>query len=148
MGTRSLPASVSRTSFTLAPGSKRFGSIPFVPQTKGCRGMTHPMLQCAIYALKMLSNMGLRSYGISALVTDDTIRLRYFDRSIIIASPALNFLEDSSRFIAMLKAVTDLLLQQWGFVKLLDPAPLLINPRNAIYSMAWSCSRITGLMSS
>jgi hypothetical protein len=29
----------------------------------------------------------------------------------------------------MLKAVADLSLQQWGFVKLLEPAPLLVNPR-------------------
>lgn len=77
----------------------------------------------------MLSNGSLRSHVISALVTDDTTRLLYYDRSIIIVSPPLNFLEDSSRFIAMLMAVSNLSLQQWGFVKLLDPAPLLVNPR-------------------
>ena len=79
--------------------------------------------------LKCCPMGALRSHVIGALVTDDTIRLLYFDRSIIIVSPALNFLEDSSRFIAMLKAVADLSLQQWGFVQLLDSAPLLVNPR-------------------
>jgi hypothetical protein len=33
------------------------------------------MLQCASYALEMLSHGGLRSHVISALVTDDTIQL-------------------------------------------------------------------------
>jgi hypothetical protein len=87
------------------------------------------MLQCASYALEMLSHGGLRSHVIGALVTDDTIQLLYYDRSVNIVSPPLNFLEDPYRFLAMLQAVANLSLQQWGFVKLLDPAPLVDNPR-------------------
>ena len=47
------------------------------------------MLQCAGYALEMLSHGGLCSHVIGALVTDDTIQLLYYDRSIIIVSHRL-----------------------------------------------------------
>lgn len=94
------------------------------------------MLQCASYALEMLSHGGLRSHIIAALVTDDTIQLLYYNRSIIIMSPPLNFLEDSSHFIVMLKAISNLSLKQWGYVEKLRPTPLLDNPhkRKDIFS--------------
>ena len=92
----------------------------------------------------MLSNRGLRSYGIRAFVTDDIIRLLYFDCSVIIVSPALNFLEDSSRFIAMLMAVTDLLLQQWGFSKATRSRTTSSQSAQRIYSMAWQLSDNVG----
>jgi hypothetical protein len=50
------------------------------------------MLQCASYALKMLSHGGLRSHVISALVTDVIIQLLYYDHLIIIVSQPVNFL--------------------------------------------------------
>jgi len=87
------------------------------------------MLQCASYALEMLSHGGLRSHVISALVTDDTIRLLYYDRSIIIVSRPVNFLEDPSRFVAMLHAIANLTLPQLGYADVIKPAPLLDNPR-------------------
>ena len=87
------------------------------------------MLQCASYALEMLSHGGLRSHVISALVTDDTIQLLYYDRSIIIVSRPVNFLEDPSRFIAMLHAIANLTLPQVGYADVVKPAPLLDNPR-------------------
>ena len=87
------------------------------------------MLQCASYALEMLSHGGLWSHIISALVTDDTIQLLYFDRSIILVSRPVNFLEDSSRFVTMLQAIANLSLPQLGYAELLKPAPLLDNPR-------------------
>ena len=87
------------------------------------------MLQCASYALEMLSHGGLRSHVISALVTDDTIQLLYYDRSIIIVSRPVNFLEDLSRFVAMLHAIANLTLPQLGYADVIKPAPLLDNPR-------------------
>jgi Fungal protein kinase len=65
---------------------------------------------------------------ISALVTDDTIQLLYYDRSIIIVSRPVNFLEDPSRFVAMLHAIGNLTLPQLGYADV-KPAPLLDNPR-------------------
>jgi hypothetical protein len=87
------------------------------------------ILQCASYALEMLSHGGLRTHVISALVTDDTIQLLYFDRSIILVSRPVNFLQDPSRFVAMLQAISNLSLPQLGYAELLKPAPLLDNPR-------------------
>jgi hypothetical protein len=83
------------------------------------------MLQCASYALEMLSCGSLRSHVIAALVTDDTIQLLYYDRSVILTSQPLNFLQDSDRFLAMLQAIANLSLKQWGYVKALKPAPLV-----------------------
>src|ERR1700691_6250693 len=85
------------------------------------------MLQCASYALEMLSHGSLRSYVISALVTDGTIQLLYYDRSIIIVSRPANFLEDPSRFVAMLHAIANLTLPQLGYADVVKPAPLLQN---------------------
>jgi hypothetical protein len=87
------------------------------------------MLQCASYALEMLSHGGLRSHVIGALVTDDTIQLLYYDRSIIVVSRPGNFLEDPSRLVAMLHAIANLTLSQLGYADVVKPAPLLDNPR-------------------
>src|ERR1700729_4220606 len=86
------------------------------------------MLQCASYALEMLSHGGLRSHVVSALVTDNTIQLLYYDHSIIIVSQPVNFLEDPSHFVAMLHAIANLTLPQLGYAEVVKPAPLLDNP--------------------
>jgi hypothetical protein len=87
------------------------------------------MLQCASYALEMLSHGGLRSHVISALVTDNTIQLLYYDRSVIIMSRPANFLGNPSHFVAMLHAIGNLMLPQLGYTDIIKPAPLLDNPR-------------------
>jgi Fungal protein kinase len=87
------------------------------------------MLQCASYALEMLCHGGLCSHVISALVTDNTIQLLYYDRLIIIVSRPVNFLEDPSRFVTMLHAIANLTLPHLGYADVVKPAPLLNNPR-------------------
>jgi hypothetical protein len=77
----------------------------------------------------MLSHGGLRSHVISALVTDDTIQPLYYDRSVIIVSRPVTFLDDPSRFVAMLHANGNLTLPQLGYADVIKPAPLLNNPR-------------------
>jgi hypothetical protein len=87
------------------------------------------MLQCASYALEILSHGGLRSHLIGALVTDDTIELLYYDRSIVITSEPLNFIRYQPRFIEFLQAIASLSLQSWGYAaNVLKLAPLLDNP--------------------
>src|SRR6202044_4281861 len=129
--------SASRPSPTSALGSKR-GSNATSSNTShrskrqkvdGTASAELSMLQCASYALEMLSHGGLRSHVISALVTDDTIQLLYYDRSIIIVLRPVNFLEDPSRFVAMLHAIANLTLPQLGYADVVKPAPLLDNPR-------------------
>ena len=87
------------------------------------------MLQCASYALEMLSHGGLCSHIISALVTNDTTQLLYYDCSIIVVSQLLNFLGDPSQLVAMLHAIANLMLPRLGYTDVLKPAPLLDNPR-------------------
>ena len=89
------------------------------------------MLQCASYALEMLSYGGLRGHVIGALVTDSTIQLYYYDRSIYIKSEPLNFLKDPSGFVAMLRAMHNLPLSQLGHANLITPPPLLEGPRRS-----------------
>src|SRR5882757_5435532 len=129
--------SASRPSATSASGSTRSSnasSSNALHRSKrrkmdGTASADLSMLQCASYALEMLSHGGLRSHVISALVTDDTIQLLYYDRSIIIVSRPVNFLEDPSRFVAMLHAIGNLTLPQLGYADVIKPAPLLDNPR-------------------
>jgi hypothetical protein len=117
--------SVSRPTSTSASGSKR--SSPAIssdtsrkskkPKVEGEFIADDPMLQCASYALEILSHGGLRSHVIGALVTDDAIELLslYYDRSIVIASEPLNFIKVHPRFIVFLQAVASLSLQHWGY---------------------------------
>src|SRR5882762_1925426 len=129
--------SASRPSPTSASGSKRSSNATSSnashrsnrQKVDGAASADLSMLQRASYTLEMLSHGGLRSHVISPLVTDDTIRLLYYDRSIIIVSRPVNFLEDPSRFIAMLHAIANLTLPQVGYADVVKPAPLLDNPR-------------------
>jgi hypothetical protein len=79
------------------------------------------MLQCASYALEMMSHGGLRSHVIGALVTDGTIQLLYYNRSIFLKSESLDFLEKPSRFVEMLRAMDNLSLSQLGYSSLIPP---------------------------
>jgi hypothetical protein len=124
--------SASRSLITSASESKRspntFSSRPHGSKKRRVDD-TSSMLQCASYALEMMSHGGLRSHVISALVTDDTIQLLYYDRSIILVSEPVNFLEEPSHFVAMLHAMGNLELSQLGYADLITPPPLLENPR-------------------
>ena len=100
--------SASRPSPASASGSKRSSNATSSnashrskrQKVDGAASADLSMLQCASYTLEILSHGGLRSHVISALVTDDTIQLLYYDHSIIIVSRPVNFLEDPSRFVA------------------------------------------------
>ena len=93
---------------------------------------TDTMLQCASYALEILSHGGLRSHVIGASVTDGTIQLLYYDRSIILRSESLNFLENPSSFVAMLRAMCHHLPRsQLGHANLVTPPSFLESPRRS-----------------
>ena len=88
----------------------------------------NPMLQCASYALEMMSYGAVRSHVIGALITDDKIQLLYYNHSIILLSEPLNFLENPTTFIAMLHAMVKLSRSQWGYVMPLHPVPVTASP--------------------
>lgn len=79
------------------------------------------LLQCASYALELLSHGGWRRYVLGALVSSDTVRLLYFDRSIIVVSKSIHFLKDHFRFFAMLRGFGTLDISGWGFEMFLQP---------------------------
>jgi len=81
-------------------------------------------IQCASYALELLSHGGLRNHVIAATIIDRKIELLYYDRSIIVKSAPIDFIDDDSRFMAMLKGFATLTSLQWGYETLVQ-APYL-----------------------
>ncbi|KAF8885203.1 hypothetical protein BD779DRAFT_1673838 [Infundibulicybe gibba] len=74
-----------------------------------------PESQCASYALEMLSHGGLRTHVIGALVTDSSIELLYYDRSIIIKSSPFDFINDQVRLAKWVIGMIRLNAASWGF---------------------------------
>lgn len=73
------------------------------------------LIQCAGYAMEMLSNGGLRTHVLGSLVTDDTIEFLYYDRSIHVRSEPVNFQFEPTLFIAALDAMAALSDSEWGY---------------------------------
>ncbi|SJL01227.1 uncharacterized protein ARMOST_04545 [Armillaria ostoyae] len=75
-------------------------------------------VQCARYALHILSNAGLRSHALVTLIDRDRIQLSYYDRSAIIVSQAIDIgnEDDEILFITMLIGCHRLTLKQRGIL--------------------------------
>jgi hypothetical protein len=73
-------------------------------------------IQCASYALEMLSNGGLRTHVLGFLIIKDELSLLYFDRSIFICSESLRFTQNPCEFIAILLILDKLSDEGWGLV--------------------------------
>ena len=84
-------------------------------------------LQCASYALELLSHGGLRSHVIAGSVEDQCIKLLYYDHSIIIESTPIDFMTNHSMFIALLSGLATLTPEQWGYHSIVDP-PCRVRP--------------------
>ncbi|KAK0191591.1 hypothetical protein F5146DRAFT_1121775 [Armillaria mellea] len=76
-------------------------------------------IQCARYALHILSNTVLRSHALVTLIDRDRIQLSYYDRSAIIVSQAIDLgnADDEVLFIAMLIGSHRLSLEQRGILQ-------------------------------
>lgn len=85
-------------------------------------------LQCASYALELLSHGGLRNHVIAVAITDRKIELLYYDRSIIVKFSLIDFIDDESRFIPMLKGFATLTPLQWGYETLVQALHLPPRP--------------------
>jgi Fungal protein kinase len=85
-------------------------------------------LQCASYALELLSHGGLRNHVIAVAVTDRKIKLLYYDRSIIVTSSPIDFIDDDLYFILMLKGFATLTPLQWGYEPLVQSPHLPPRP--------------------
>jgi len=72
------------------------------------------LVRCASYALEMLSHGGLRSHVFGALITDNTLELLYYDRSLPVQSEPVCFLENPAALVAFLYCMQQ--LNRWGRV--------------------------------
>ncbi|KAJ7767986.1 hypothetical protein DFH07DRAFT_808337 [Mycena maculata] len=82
---------------------------------------TDPKLQCASYALELLSNGGLRSHVVAVLVSRNSLELLYYDRSIVVKSEPLRFTDNTATFLAVLSGFAHLHSRRWGYPALLEP---------------------------
>lgn len=71
-------------------------------------------IQCASYALELLSYGGWRSHVIGMLVTDNFMEFIYYDHSIIVQSERLDFCANPFSFIAGIYGLCRLSLSEWG----------------------------------
>ena len=85
------------------------------------------MTQCASYALELFSNGGIRNHILGANIKGGAIEMHYYNRSIILRSSRIDFVNDYRRFLAILHGLRSLSVQQWGYQ--IDPRPF--SPDNA-----------------
>ncbi|KAK0484246.1 hypothetical protein EDD18DRAFT_1112042 [Armillaria luteobubalina] len=121
-GNEQSSSKVSRFSKTVS--SRALGKVRSGPQkvldeegfAPGTDSAEKARIQCARYALHILSNAGLRSHALVTLIDRDRIQLSYYDRSAIIVSQAIDLTngDDEIRFIAMLIGCHRLTLKQRG----------------------------------
>ncbi|CAA7263641.1 unnamed protein product [Cyclocybe aegerita] len=82
------------------------------------------LMQCASYALEMLSHGGFRTHVLGVLVTDDKLELLYYDHSITIRSESVCFTQDTASLVALLYCMQMLTPAGWGYVDVIGPPPL------------------------
>ncbi|KAF8144290.1 hypothetical protein K438DRAFT_1992935 [Mycena galopus ATCC 62051] len=82
-----------------------------------------PEIQCASYAVELLSHGDLRTHVIEALVTPRSIQMLYYDRSIMVKSDPLFFTTAPIPFITLLSRIASLTRAQWGYSAALTAAP-------------------------
>ncbi|PBK66012.1 hypothetical protein ARMSODRAFT_960459 [Armillaria solidipes] len=75
-------------------------------------------IQCAKYAMQILSSAGLRSHALVTLIDRDRLQLKYYDRSSIVVSQAIDIADKEERrlFVAMLIGCHRLTLRQRGIL--------------------------------
>ncbi|KAJ7712219.1 hypothetical protein B0H16DRAFT_1437217 [Mycena metata] len=103
---------------------KRSHDISPPPERAPKRSKTiPPEIQCASYAVELLSHGDLRTHVIGALVTPDSIQMLYYDHSIVVKSDPISLREDPIRFITLLSRIASLTRAQWGYATALTEAP-------------------------
>ncbi|KAF8215492.1 hypothetical protein K438DRAFT_1660184 [Mycena galopus ATCC 62051] len=118
------PPSTSGSHHSTSESRKRSGDTltPIVPEKRPKKD-EDPKLQCASYALELLSNGGVRSHVVAVLVSRNSLELLYYDRSIVVKSEPLRFTRPENRatFLAVLSGFGRLGSPRWGYPELLTP---------------------------
>ncbi|KAG7444798.1 uncharacterized protein BT62DRAFT_933850 [Guyanagaster necrorhizus] len=79
-----------------------------------------PRLQCARYAMEVLSSAGFRTHSIGALIGGTHLQMLYYDRSSIIVSQEIDMDNDPDSFIAMLIGLHGLTLEKHGIHSIIE----------------------------
>ncbi|KAF9021085.1 hypothetical protein BDZ89DRAFT_1163943 [Hymenopellis radicata] len=125
------------------------GQAPVAPTIKASddSGDRHSVsLQCARYALEVLSSAGFRSHSFGLLIGLNEIQILYYDRSIIAVSQPFQMVDlevryrtqclTERRFVAVLISLQRATLAQRGIMEYLMPDPFLEVYRNYTEDMA------------
>ncbi|KDR79224.1 hypothetical protein GALMADRAFT_223463 [Galerina marginata CBS 339.88] len=78
-------------------------------------------VQCASYALEMMSYSAGVHHAINLLFTDDYIWIWYYDRQGILQSDGLSIFWNFPRFLVLLFALQRFTLEDWGVIRCLNP---------------------------
>lgn len=79
------------------------------------------LIQCASYALEMMSHGRLRSHVFGVLITDSKLEVLYYDHSSVVMSEAVDFVETPTHLVALLEAMSKTGDEGWGYVSRLKP---------------------------
>ncbi|KAF9474598.1 hypothetical protein BDN70DRAFT_884630 [Pholiota conissans] len=80
-------------------------------------------VQCASYALEMMSYGGFRTHAVGVVVFSDYLRLLYYDRSVTVKSSSIDFSMkgDPTKLVAMLYCMQRATPRQWSLVRAITP---------------------------
>ncbi|KAF9489220.1 hypothetical protein BDN71DRAFT_1456383 [Pleurotus eryngii] len=81
----------------------------------------HPLIQCASYALEMLSK-GFRRHVIGFLATDGQIEFLYYDHSVVLRSSPFSFVDNLPQFHQIISHLGRMPLDRYGFYSDVIPA--------------------------
>ncbi|KAK0213999.1 hypothetical protein IW262DRAFT_289479 [Armillaria fumosa] len=96
---------------------------------KDPKNKEEPQLQCARYAMEVLSSAGFRTHSIGALIGGTLLQMQYYDRSSIIISQVIDMGKDPESFIAMLIGLHRLSLEKHGIHSIIED-PILSDYAN------------------
>ncbi|KAK0218288.1 hypothetical protein EDD85DRAFT_867011 [Armillaria nabsnona] len=90
------------------------------PNGKDPKNKEDPQLQCARYAMEVLSSAGFRTHSIGALIGGTLLQMQYYDRSSIIIAQEIDMGKDPESFIAMLIGLHRLTLEKHGIHSIVE----------------------------
>ncbi|KAF9262504.1 hypothetical protein L218DRAFT_1077995 [Marasmius fiardii PR-910] len=94
----------------------------------------HVRLQCAGYALEMLTSGRVRSHAFGMLVDGPNVQLQYYDRSIILRTRGISLFDQDERrlFLAALYRFTQFAPVDWGILLNADEEDLGMSTKHEI----------------
>ncbi|KAF7426234.1 hypothetical protein PC9H_008601 [Pleurotus ostreatus] len=88
--------------------------VPVEEEASSTALVHHPLIQCASYALEMLSK-GFRRHVIGFLATDGQIEFLYYDHSVVLRSSPFSFVDNLDQFHQIISHLGRMPLDRYGF---------------------------------